>query len=227
MSIVRRLFAATALLLGCAVPAAAGAQALSAPPISALLASLQAHYDGMADFSADFEHRYAGGVLQTTDIERGTVRVRKPGQWRFDYASPEPKLFVCDGATIHSYFPADRQVIVSPLPAVSGASTPVSFLAGEGDLRRDFTARYADRAPEGAWSIELTPVGIDAEYELLTLTIDPGTLDIVEMATTDFQGGVSTYVFSNVRRNQGLSDTLFAFDVPGDVEVITDDSFVR
>ena len=227
MSIVRRLFAATALLLGCAVPAAAGAQALSAPPIAALLASLQAHYDGMADFSADFEHRYAGGVLQTTDIERGTVRVRKPGQWRFDYASPEPKLFVCDGATIHSYFPADRQVIVSPLPAVSGASTPVSFLAGEGDLRRDFTARYADRAPEGAWSIELTPVGIDAEYELLTLTIDPGTLDIVEMATTDFQGGVSTYVFSNVRRNQGLSDTLFAFDVPGDVEVITDDSFVR
>ncbi len=227
MSIVRRLFAATALLLGCAVPGAAGAQALSAPPIAALLASLQAHYDGMADFSADFEHRYAGGVLQTTDIERGTVRVRKPGQWRFDYASPEPKLFVCDGATIHSYFPADRQVIVSPLPAVSGASTPVSFLAGEGDLRRDFTARYADRAPEGAWSIELTPVGIDAEYELLTLTIDPGTLDIVEMATTDFQGGVSTYVFSNVRRNQGLSDTLFAFDVPGDVEVITDDSFVR
>lgn len=228
MSIVRRLCAAAVLIVGCALSAAAGAQAPPAPPIAQLLTTLQAHYDSIADFSADFEHRYTGGVLRTTDIERGTVHVRKPGQWRFDYISPEPKLFVCDGKTIHSYLPADRQVIVSPLPAATGASTPAALLAGAGDLRRDFTGRYTrGQSPPGAWSIELTPVRVDADYESLTLAIDPDTLDILEMATTDFQGGVSTYVFSNVRRNQGLSNAFFVFDVPGDVEVITDDSFVR
>ena len=228
MAPLRRLLVAILLLCGCAMPAAAGAQAGAAPPIAQLLERLQAHYDRIADFSADFEQRYAGGVLRTSDIERGTVYVRKPGLWRFDYTSPEPKLFVCDGATIHAYFPADRQVIVSPLPAGAGASTPAAFLAGEGDLRRDFTARYAaGRTPDEAWSIELTPVRNDADYESLTLAVDPGTLDILELATTDFQGGVSTYVFSNVKRNQDLSDTLFVFDVPADVEVIADDSLVR
>ena len=219
---------ATLLLCAWLLPGKAGGQSPSAPSIAELLADLQAHYDRVADFSADFQHRYSGGVLQATDVESGTVHVSRPGQWRFDYVSPEPKLFVCDGTTVHSYFPADRQVIVSPLPPAAGASTPASFLAGEGDLQRDFSARYAAGRPGNeTWSIELTPVRGGADYELLTLVVDRATLDILEMATTDFQGGVSTYVFSNIKRNQGLSDTLFVFDVPADVEVITDDSFAR
>ena len=47
------------------------------------------------------------------------------------------------------------------------------------------------------------------------------------MATTDFQGGVSTYTFSNLKENRGLSDTFFTFAVPPGVEVLTDDSFTR
>jgi outer membrane lipoprotein carrier protein len=227
MTSVCRLAGTALLLLACAGAQHAAGQAPALPPITELLAGLQSRYDGIADFSADFEHRYAGGVLQATDVERGTISVRKPGQWRFDYVSPEPKLFVCDGATIHSYFPADGQVVVSPLPPAAGASTPASFLAGEGDLQRDFAARYAARQAERAWRIELTPIRGNADYESLTLAIDRATMDILEMATTDFQGGVSTYVFSNIKHNQGLSDTLFRFDVPGGVEVITDDIFAR
>ena len=219
---------AFAILFGCVLPVVAGAQSPAEPSVTRLLASLQARYARIADFSADFEHHYAGGVLRTTDVERGAVHVKKPGRWRFDYVEPEPKLFVCDGTTIHSWFPADRQVIVSPLPAGAGASTSVAFLAGEGDLLRDFTARYATgQPPDGAWSVELTPVGGGAGYESLTLTIDRTTFDILEIATTDFQGGVSTYVFSNVMQNQGLSDTLFVFDVPAGVEIITDDTLAR
>lgn len=218
---VRRPRVAFAVLVACALPVAAGAQSPAAPPVARLVANLQAHYDRIADFSADFEHHYAGGVLRTTDVERGTMHVKKPRRWRFDYVDPEPKLFVCDGTTIHSWFPADRQVIVSPLPAGAGASTSAALLAGEGDLLRDFTARYAaGPPPDGAWSIELRPVAGDAGYESLILTVDRTTLDILEIATTDFQGGVSTYVLSNVMQNQGLSDTLFGFDVPADVEVI-------
>lgn len=225
MTPVRIVFA---VLFGCALPVAAGAQPPAAPEVTRLLASLQARYDRIADFSADFEHHYAGGVLRTTDVERGTVHVKKPRRWRFDYVDPEPKLFVCDGTTIHSWFPADRQVVVSQLPPGASASTSVAFLAGEGDLLRDFTARYASGPPpDGAWSVELTPVGDGAGYESLTLTMDRATLDIIAIATTDFQGGVSTYVFSNVMQNRSLPDTLFVFDVPGDVEIISDDPLAR
>ncbi len=228
MTPVRRPGIVLAVLFGYLLPVAAGAQSPAAPEVTRLLASLQARYDRIADFSADFEHHYAGGVLRTTDVERGTVRVKKPRRWRFEYVDPEPKLFVSDGTTVHSWFPADRQVVVSSLPAGAGASTSVGFLAGESDLLRDFTARYASgRPPDGAWSVELTPVGNGAGYESLTLTLDRATLDILEIATTDFQGGVSTYVFSSIMQNQGLPDTLFVFDVPADVEIIRDDPLAR
>lgn len=220
-----RRLCAVSILLGFCLPAAlSGAQPPAAPPVAELLADLQARYDGIADFSADFEHRYAGGVLRTADVERGAVRVKKPRRWRFDYVDPEEKLFVSDGATIHSWFPADRQVVVSASGTGAQGSTSISFLAGEGDLLRDFTARYAPERPAaGVWSVELTPVALDAGYESLTLHIDRSTLDVLGMATTDFQGGVSTYAFSNIVQNQGLSDRLFAFDVPAGVEVIHDD----
>ena len=199
------------------------------PAIAEVMVQLQARYAALGDFSADFAHTYAGGVLSVTDTEYGTVHVKKPGRWRFDYTDPEPKLFVCDGALIHSYFPADRQVIVSQLPTDGGASTPALFLAGVGDLQRDFTAEFAEPPDptDQAWIVRLTPIRNDADYEHLTLTLDPDSLAIRQMATTDFQGGVSTYTFSNLKENRGLSDTFFAFAVPPGVEVLTDDSFTR
>ena len=68
----------------------------------------------MRDFTADFSHTYAGGVLKKTTTERGTLQVKKPGRMRWEYVEPEHKLFVSDGRKIYSYLPADKQVIVSP-----------------------------------------------------------------------------------------------------------------
>ena len=197
--------------------------------ITDVIAQLQTHYATLGDFSADFVHTYAGGVLSATDPEYGTVHVKNPGRWRFDYTKPEKKVFVCDGTSIRSYFPADRQVIVSQLPADASASTPALFLAGIGDVSRDFAAEFA-QAPtsiDRSWIIRLTPTGNDANYTQLTLTLDRSSLAIQQMATTDFQGGISTFTFSNLKENSGLPDTYFAFAIPQDVEVLTDDSFTR
>ena len=208
---------------------AALAQPPAAPPIAEVMTQLQARYDAIDDWSADFEHSYAGGVLQAADVERGAVRVKKPGRWRFDYTHPEAKRFVSNGRTIHSYFPDDRQVIVTELPEGGSASTPASFLAGDGDLTRDFSARYAatGNASGDTWVVDLTPVRRDADYEFLTLAIARNNFDIRRMAATDFQGGISTYVFSNLKHNQDLPDALFTFEAPRGVEVIIDDSFAR
>lgn len=198
------------------------------------MVSLQARYDAIRDFSADFAHSYAGGVLRAADVEHGTMHVKKPGRWRFDYTHPEIKRFVSDGQTLTSYFPADRQAIESTLPPGGGSSTPASFLAGDGDLSRDFDARYANSAaPAGGdasgqvWVVELVPRRSGTDYEMLTLAVDPVSLDLRRLAATDLQGGVSTYVFSNLQQNQGLADTFFVFDAPRGVEVVTDDNWAR
>src|SRR5262245_42959904 len=147
------------------IPAVLGAQAR--PGADALARSLQQRYAGIRDFSADFEHSYRGGVLRTQTRERGTVSVKKPGRMRWIYTAPEKKEFVADARKVYSYIPQDKQVIVSDVPADNQATTPALFLAGKGDITRDFTAAYADAAAPGTVALKLTPRKSEQEYEYL------------------------------------------------------------
>ena len=204
------------------------AQSPARPPIDELVRQLQVKYDSVQEFSADFEHRYSGGVLNVSIVERGTVLIKKPGKMRWHYSTSEEKLYVSDGNTFYSYFPLDRQVIVTQVPSDDRASTAVLFLAGKGNISEDFAAAYQDTAfPPNAWVIRLTPHLADTDYERLTVTVDRESLSIIGLSTTDFQGGESTYIFSNLEENQNSPDSLFNFTIPDNTDVLTEDGFIR
>ena len=208
------------VLLLSLIPSVTGAQARPAP--DALAKSLQQRYQGIRDFSADFVHSYRGGVLRTQTRERGTVSVKKPGRMRWVYTAPEKKEFVADGRKVYSYIPEDRQVIVSDVPPDDQATTPALFLAGKGDIGRDFSAVYAENPAPGTVALKLTPRKTEPEYEYLVVAMDPATLQIRALTTRDRQGGESTLTFSNLKENQGIPDKEFAFRIPRGVDVITD-----
>ena len=226
-----RLGAVVLTVVGLLVAAVApvAPQIPARPPIDELVADLQTRWDLVVDLSGEFEQSYTGGVLRTSLTERGTVSIKKPGRMRWSYTLPEEKLFVSDGETLYSYFPLDRQVLVTRMPPDDRATTPALFLAGKGDLARDYTAAYDEsaEAPPNTLVVRLTPVLTEAEYEWLTLAVDRTSLQIRRLVAIDYQGGISTFTFSNLKENQGLSDKLFAFEIPGNTDVITDDNLVR
>ena len=184
--------------------------------------ALQKRYDGIRDFTADFVHTYRGGALRTESREQGTVSIKKPGLMRWVYMKPERKEFVSDGHKVYSYIPEDRQVIVTTVPAEDAATTPAMFLAGKGDIVRDFTTAFESNPPPGTVSLRLTPRKKEPEYEYLIVTVDEKTLQLRALTTRDRQGGLSTLVFTNLKENTGISDKEFAFRVPRGVDVITD-----
>ncbi len=195
-----------------------------APTAADLARDLQRRYEQIRDFSADFEHRYEGGVLGKTITERGTLLVKKPGMMRWLYTSPEKKEFVSDGRTLYSYMPEDRQVIVSQVPPADDASSPAMFLAGKGNILRDFTPSLS-AAPVVApaeVALKLVPVRPQRDYDSIVVVVDRASLQIRSLVTTDAQGGTSTFVFTRMRENLGLPDKDFAFKVPRGVDVITD-----
>jgi outer membrane lipoprotein carrier protein len=198
----------------------AGAQARPAP--EALARSLQQRYQGIKDFSADFVHNYRGGVLKTQTQERGKVLVKKPSRMHWTYTAPEKKEFVSDGVKIYSYIPQDKQVIVSNVPADDQATTPALFLAGKGDIARDFSASYANSTIPGTLALKLTPRRSEPDYEYLVIAVDPTSLQMRALTTRDREGGESTLVFNNLKENRGISDKEFAFRIPRGVDVITD-----
>src|SRR5512147_78538 len=165
--------------------------AAGAPNADALAKALQQRYQTIKDFSADFEHSYRGGALRTQTRERGTVKIKKPGMMRWTYTAPERKEFVSDGVKIYSHIPADRQVLVSDMPAEGDVSTPALFLSGKGDIARDFTAALVQSPVPDSIGLKLTPKRPEAQYDyFIVATTQPG-LQIRGLATHDHQGGDS------------------------------------
>lgn len=193
----------------------------SAPPISAqeLAKLLQAHYSTVRDFTADFTHQYRGGALRQALSERGNVKVKKPGRMFWTYIAPEKKQFVSDGSKIYSFIEAEKVVYITDLPKGEDASTALLFLTGRGDLVRDFRPALPKAQPAGAWQLDLAPKTAQTDFTSLSVIVDPRTLQLRGLISTDPQEGVSTFTFSNLRENVGLADNQFAFKIPRGVEV--------
>jgi len=192
-----------------------------------LAQSLQKKYDGITDFSADFIHSYEGGVLRKTITERGRLLIKKPGKMRWEYAVPEEKTFVSDGVKLYSYIPKDKQVIVASVPPQDQATTPTLFLAGKGNLTRDFTASIVPAPPgmpAGSQALKLVPKTKQRDYDWLILVVEPETLNLRGLVTVDAQGGKSSFSFLNLKQNIGIADKEFTFKIPRGVDVVSADS---
>jgi outer membrane lipoprotein carrier protein len=192
-----------------------------------LAQSLQRKYDTVRDFSADFVHTYQGGVLHKQITERGHVLVKKPGKMRWEYTSPEKKLFISDGVRVYSYVPEDKQVVVGAVPKDDQAGAPILFLAGKGNLVRDFTASAGElppASPPESLALKLVPKAAQPDYDWLLLVVDRQSLALRTLVTMDGQGGQSSISFVNLKENVAPADKEFAFNIPRGVDVITDSS---
>ena len=206
--------------------AAAGAQGRGPDPAAQELArALQKKYDGIRDFSADFVHSYRGGVLKKTITERGHMIIKRPGKMRFQYTSPEEKLFVSDGVKVYSYIPQDKQVMVGSVPPEDRATTPTLFLAGKGNFTRDFSSTIVQPpagSALGTRALKLVSTSAQREYDWLILAVGPDTLELRGLVTVDAQEGESTFSFTNLKENSGVTDKDFTFRIPRGVDVVTD-----
>jgi outer membrane lipoprotein-sorting protein len=139
-------------------------------------ATLQQRYQGIKDFSANFVHTYRGGVLRTQTREEGIMQVKKPGMMRFIYIAPEKKEFVSDGVKVYSYIPEDKQVVIASVPPDNQATTPALFLAGKGDISRDYHPVYVDSSVPGALGLKLIPKRQSRNTSIWCCRFEPATL---------------------------------------------------
>ena len=197
-------------------------EAQNADPV-ALAAKVQQRYNGIKDIQGDFVQTYEGGVLRTKTTERGTVAIKRPGKMRFIYIKPEKKEFVSDGNRLYTHLVADKQVIVSPAPGPDQGDIPAMFLAGQSDLARDYTPSFTafPGAAPGLVTLKLVPKKANTEYESIGIGVDPKSLQIQFLTAVDTQGGRSSFAFTNLKENQGLSDKQFEFRIPRGVDVVS------
>ena len=177
-----------------------------------LAARLQKRYESIRDFTAEFTQTFQGLLAKRPVTERGKMLLKKPNRVRFEYGKPEKKTFVSDGVKFRSYYAENRSGTETPLPTGDEVSTALLFLAGRGNLTRDFTSRLAD-GPAGELHLALVPKSKQADFDTLTLFVDAKSLALLGFMTKDPQG-TNTIRFSGLKENTGLSDRAFDFTFP-------------
>lgn len=101
----------------------------------AAVRALESHYAHARTLKALFFERYSDGK-GAVQSESGTVYFSRPGRMRWDYESPEHKLFLVDGVNVWFYIPADRTASRARMKESSDWRTPLALLVGKADLSR-------------------------------------------------------------------------------------------
>jgi outer membrane lipoprotein carrier protein len=169
------------------------------------------------DLTARFVQSYRSGLLGREVVERGVVRLKRPGRMLWEYKEPEKKTFVSDGRSYYFYVPADRQVIVRDRDEERGVAA--RLLSGRGGLLQEFEVRLDTPPSEGVFRLRLSPRAEDPEVEVLLVDVEPSGL-LRGIQVEDAQGNRSRFRFDDVRENTGLPDRLFRFEIPPGVEVV-------
>ena len=196
-------------------------QAAAQTELEQLIGALQAKYDKLSTLAADFTQVYhAPG--ERVRREQGRLQLKKPGRMRWDYTSPESKLFVCDGKWLYEYVATEKQATRSAVRDSDDLRAPFAFLLGRGKLRRDFQSiEFAAEAPTKAGNrvLRLVPKRGQSFRELL-IEVEPNSLQLARLVLLDRNNARSDFLFSNVRENVPVSDARFTFTAPAGVKVV-------
>jgi outer membrane lipoprotein carrier protein len=212
------------IALSTAFASTASAPVQSEVALDTVVQRIEAHYDSVSDFEAEFTQRYERRLLRRVVEETGHLAVKKPGRMRWEYRTPSSKLFLTDGSRSYFYLPEEKQVMVSHNP--EGAmgmhdGSPFEILAGRSQLSESFEFFASESEPRrGGVMLHLVPIARQDEFEAVEVEADPASGRLLRVSLTDVQGNRTEFLFHSVRENVNLSEDLFRFTIPSGVEVV-------
>lgn len=187
-----------------------------------VLNEIQNRYEKTNDFEANFIQEYIGKVMRQPNKGEGKVYFKKKGMMRWDYNVPNQKL-ISDGHTLWYYQPEEKQVLISDVSRVLKEKTPLAFLAGEGNLGRDFKLLNLNESvsqKEDNYVVELAPKEPLATLSKLILTVDKKSYTVLQADVFDGLGNVTRTRFIEIKTNVGFSNSFFHFTIPPGTEII-------
>ncbi len=181
---------------------------------------VQAFYDGIQTYHADFVQTYSNLALGESQVSEGHVYFLKPGRMRWDYAQPMEKYLISNGEVLWIYEPEFNQAARLDL-ATSDLPTAIRFLMGEGNLRADFDVSIAECDRENAICLDLIPTVSEGQYRSLAFVVDTGNYRVRETTIVDPVGSENRFVFSNVSTSDPLPEDNFTFVPLPDMRILT------
>src|SRR5271155_6180999 len=204
----------------------------------AVLRALEARYHHAHTLKAAFYERYSdAGTADSGSAESGIVYFSQPGRMRWEYESPEKKLFIVDGTNVWFYVPADRTVSRAKVKESSDWRTPLALLTGKSDLSKlcssieildPAKAQDPEDRPTAAENSVLRCVpkreSADADQEIREVLLESDPESHLVRLIIRQPGDLETeFRFANWQENLPIAETMFHF-APGPGVTVVDEA---
>ena len=154
--------------------------------------------------------------LNAIDDGQGTVWIKRPGRFRWNYEPPEAQEIVGDGERVWLHDIALEQVTVRDQAQALGR-TPAILLAGSGDLDRDYEIEDIGTQGHVDW-VNLIPEDPESGFTEVRIGFENSRLRLMELIDTlDQRTRIS---FIDLKENATVEDRIFEFVPPIGTDVI-------
>jgi outer membrane lipoprotein carrier protein len=206
------------LLLSLAGPCHAGADET--------LERMKAANSNLVDLSADFVHEKEVPLFEETIRSSGTLFFRSPDRLFLQYAEPDSDIVVIGEGHVWLYYPRLAQAHRYDIDPES--TLPGLFLALRGTiagLDRNFNVVGSESADSTGAAIDVLDLypkeGTALAEELRQIRVEVRRDDVFPVRTDFWEasGDRTWFLFSNLRRNPSVPESVFEFEPPEGTEV--------
>lgn len=190
---------------------------LSAAPAGGI-AEMHAFLQDVHSLKADFVQVVLDSNLKQVKQSTGTLSIKRPDRFRWDYLKPNSEIIVADGKRLWLYDVDLQQVTVKLLNDTLAAS-PAVLLSGSNDVEKSFSVEDLGEKDGMEW-VSLLPKVKDTDFDNVKLGFKGD--DVAVMELKDNLGNLTRITFSKLQRNVSVADDAFKFTPPKGADVIGD-----
>lgn len=169
------------------------------------------------DFSADLLQEKKLSLLKEKVVSKGRVRFKMPDKIFIEFFHPEASQMVYDGKTFLLYFKEEK---MAERYQVQGNPMVEKFLLFSRDPFQERLAQWRileDRA--SFLTLEILPKVKDSFFVKTSMWISKKDWMMTGMELVEKNGDTTTFRYSNIKINTGLSDSDFQIQLPKDVKI--------
>lgn len=174
------------------------------------------YFESLDSFQAHFTQQVTDGNGVLVQDASGDVWVQRPGKFRWNYLRPFVQQVVANGVELWTYDADLEQATVKPIGDVL-STTPAMLLGGSKQL-----SELADIEPVGRTSGErwyrLRPKNPDENLDQVQVVFEGDQLHSIRV--NDNFGNLTVIEFTDVKRNEPVSDHLFTIELPAGTDIL-------
>jgi chaperone LolA len=170
-----------------------------------LLTDMQAKYNSVKCFTADFNQNTKTDLQKEPFKSSGKIYFKKSNKFRIEM---KDQLLISDGKTVWNHNLKQNKIIITNFDSEPSVLSLDKFILDyPGQCDASYTGDAANKA------ILLKPKKKNAEFKNIKIYPDSGSI-LSKVEFTDAGGNYFSFEFSNVKLDENLSDKQFSYTVP-------------